>query len=698
MTARVCFLLASVLISLTLSLPARAQTEYFVSPAGNDSWSGYFDSPNAGRTDGPFATIGRAQRAARAAAKPARVRIRAGTYVLDQPLAFAPEDSETLYAAYKGERPLISGGVRIANFKKADNGWWTADLPEVRDGKWNFIQLFVNGQRRYRPRLPKGNKSFSVAEALAPTEANKTKGFDRLKFSGDQIKPDWHNLGDVEVLATQNWTMARMRIASVDGASQVVNFTGHTSSAQPYSSFKKDWPFLVENVREALGEPGEWYLDRKTGVLTYIPMPGEEIDKAEVIAPRLETFLSVRGDAAAKKYVEHLEFDGLTFAHTNWTTPPEGNNFSQAEVNLGGAVTFDHARDCTFGGCGVRNVGTYAIDIADDCKRVKVTGCVLSDLGAGGVKVGLTRYVADEQTVTSHNAIEGNLITQGGRLHPAAIGVWVGHSSHNVISRNEISDFYYTAISVGWSWGYAPAGAHHNTIAYNHVHTIGQGVLSDMGGIYTLGLSDGTVIDHNLFHDIVSYDYGGWGIYFDEGTTHITAENNIVYNTKTGGFHQHYGKENTVRNNIFAYSTHDQLQRSRQEPHQSFAFERNIVYWKQGNLLGSYWADTDKYAFDHNLYWRTDGKPVLFSLRGANFKAADLTFEQWQAKGQDKNSLIADPMLIDPEKGDFELKRGSPAERIGFVPIDLNRAGPSAEVLARRPKPAGSAFPTGAGR
>ena len=239
------------------------------------------------------------------------------------------------------------------------------------------------------------------------------------------------------------------------------------------------------------------------------------------------------------------------------------------------------------------------------------------------MKIGLTRFEKDETKSTSHNIIRNCLITQAGRLHPAAIGVWVGHSPHNVIEHNEISDLYYTGISLGWSWGYDPAGAHHNTIAHNHVHTIGQGVLSDMGGIYTLGLSEGTSIRHNLFHDILSFDYGGWGIYFDEGTTHMTAENNVVYNTRTGGFHQHYGKENVVRNNIFANSATDQIQRTRPEPHLSFTFERNIVYWTTGGkLLGSNWGD-DKFALDRNVYWRADGKPFDF---------AGMSFEDWRAR------------------------------------------------------------------
>ena len=129
-----------------------------------------------------------------------------------------------------------------------------------------------------------------------------------------------------------------------------------------------------------------------------------------------------------------------------------------------------------------------------------------------------------------------------------------------------------------------------------------------MGCVYTLGNQEGTVIRNNLFHDVAGLKYGGWGIYFDEGTTRILAENNLVYRTTHGGFHQHYGKENTFRNNIIALGRDAQIQRSRLEDHQSFRFERNIVYWNKGPLFSGSW-DKINAAFDGNTYWHVDRVP-----------------------------------------------------------------------------------------
>jgi hypothetical protein len=242
----------------------------------------------------------------------------------------------------------------------------------------------------------------------------------------------------------------------------------------------------------------------------------------------------------------------------------------------------------------------------------------------------------------------------------------VGQSDNNTLAHNHIHHTYYTGLSVGWTWGYTPTGAHHNIIEYNLVHDIGQGILSDMGGIYTLGTQPGTVIRNNVFHHIDSFSYGGWGIYPDEGSTEILIENNVTYRTKSAGFHQHYGKENLIRNNIFAFAKEYQVMRTRAEEHLSLTFERNIVIFDSGDLLGSNWSG-ENYKLDHNLYWDT---------RGGEIKFKDWTWDEWQAKGQDQHSLIVDPLFVDAEQYDFRLKENSPAFGLGFEAIDVSRVGP----------------------
>jgi parallel beta-helix repeat protein len=141
-----------------------------------------------------------------------------------------------------------------------------------------------------------------------------------------------------------------------------------------------------------------------------------------------------------------------------------------------------------------------------------------------------------------------------------------------------------------------------NIIEFNHLHHAGKAMMSDLGAIYTLGLQPGTIVRNHSIHEVDSFTYGGWGIYLEEGSSAILIENNVVYATKSGGFHQHYGRENTVRNNIFALGREYLSMRTRAEQHVAFPFEGNIAYYDSGRLLGSDWPG-EGFRMDRNLYW-----------------------------------------------------------------------------------------------
>jgi parallel beta-helix repeat protein len=614
---------------LTAGANAMPQADFFVSTKGNDAWSGRLAQPNEMRTDGPFASITRAQQAVRKVKSPGTVFVRKGTYQLAKPLVFTPEDSGDTYAAYSGEKPIISGGKRITGWKK--NGeFWTANIP----AGWYFSDLYVNGERRFRPRLPKEG-FFHIAEVISPDVKN------AFRYAEGDIKP-WQNMEDVEVIVFNAWDELRFHIAKLDTDTRTVTFTG--SNNWPFGAWgQNNTRYYIENVREALTQPGEWYLDRKTGVLTYFPMAGEDMKKAEVIAPVLNQLLFIHGDK--QQSVEHINFKGLSFRYAGWELPKESYISIQAAVKIPGVIHVQDAKDCSIEDCDISRVGQYGIDIASG-SNMTIKGNVIHDMGAGGIKLG----------AGDHNLITRNHIYDLGHTYLSAVGIWIGNSGHNTVSYNHIHDLNYTGISVGWSWGYHDTLTQENIIEHNHIHDLGKGLLSDMGGIYTLGTSTGTVLRYNLIHDVVSYSYGGWGIYFDEGSTGIVAENNIVYRCKSAGFHQHYGKENIVRNNIFAFGTDGQIQRSRPEEHLQFTFEGNIVYYTQGNLLAGNWSGATSYRIDNNIYWDTRG-PVKFP-------------DDWKTRGMDANSIVADPLFVNPEKGDFRLKPSSPALKMGFKPIE----------------------------
>ncbi len=623
------------IISMTGAYAMNA--DFYVSPQGDDGWSGTLPAPNEMRNDGPFATVQRAQKAVRAMKPPklhpAYVLLREGTYEITSPLSFGPEDSYTTYAAYPGEKPIISGGRHITGWKKSGDVW-TATIPS----SWYFRDMYLNGQRRSRTRLPK--EDFFHLESLGQDVRN------AFRYKEDDIKT-WGNLEDVEVIAFNAWDELRFHIKSIDEKEHVITFTG--SNNWPFECWgQANSRYYVENAPVPL-EPGQWYLDRQSGVVTYRPLPGENIKRAEFIAPVIDRLVLVDGND--KQPVEHFNLKGLSFRYAGWDLPKESYISIQAAVKIPGVIGLNLVRDCAVTDCDISRVGQYGIEIGTGTS-ILVKGNTIHDMGAGGIKL----HAGD------HNLITRNHIYDLGHTYPSAVGVWVGNSGHNMISCNHIHDLFYTGISVGWNWGYGPTKTQENIIEHNHIHNIGRGLLSDMGGIYTLGVSDGTVIRYNLIHDVQSFNYGGWGIYLDEGSTHMLVENNIVYRVKTGGFHQHYGKENIIRNNIFAFSKQGQIQRTRQEGHLSFTFEHNVVVWDEGVLFTGNWDDPATYKIDNNIYWALKEANWFDTYKGTQFT-------KWQQPGRDEHSMLVDPQFLDPAHGDFRLSESSPVEKLGFKPI-----------------------------
>ncbi len=653
-----------------VAIAAPAPVVFHVATTGNDH--------DPGTRERPFATLERAQTALRTLKRqsgglrqPVTILVHGGTYSLTAPLVLTPEDSGTAdnpvsIAAAAGEKPVLSGGRRVTGWKEvtvAGKRLWAAELPEVRAGRWYFHQLWVNGHRRPRARYPHDGFLRIAALPDVKPDTPRNQGQDRFQFHPGDLKR-WKNLEDVEVVVLHLWVSVRLAVTGVNENQHLITF------AHPSRRRLTDGPlparYYVENALELLDRPGEWYLDRKTGTLYDWPLPDEKMANADVIAPALPYLLRFAGKPEAKQAVGHVVVRGLTFAHAEWWPARTDPVDVQAAAPVPAAIQADGLRDSALEDCTVTHVSNYGIHLARGCEHNRIVGCELTDLGAGGIQVGEMAVRDDPAQQTHANRVTDNHIHDVGQVFHQAVGIWIGQSYGNRIAHNHIHDLYYTGISCGWTWGYGKALARDNLIAENHVHDLGKGWLSDLGGIYTLGKQPGTVIRGNVFHDITGYRYGGWGIYLDEGSTDIRAEDNLVYRTSHGGFHQHYGQDNVIRNNVFALGRDAQLQRTRAEPHRSFTFERNLVYYRQGKLLQGKWDD-DKFVMDYNLYWRVGGEAVRFG---------SWSWEQWRAKGRDQHSLIADPLFRDPDHGDFRLKSGSPALRVGFTPPDWSGVGP----------------------
>lgn len=681
--------------------------DFYISPHGKDTWSGKMAAP-AGN-DGPFATVARARDAVRELRKsqkqprPVRVILRGGTYYLDEPLALGPDDSGTeigpvVYAATAGEKVVLSGGRRLdggrwgeVNGRKA----WMVEIPEVKEGRWRFRQLFVNGVRSPRTRLPKAGE-YCIESLPGYTGDFLRSPTRKFVYASGEIVPTWRNLRDVEVVGLTRWLDNRLPIESVDAQSRTVTFDRASlfalvSSAVSGDGTARPSPYWVENVFEALDSPGQWYLDRPRGELHYLPLPGQEMPAAEIIAPRLTQVIKIVGREGTP--VHDVHFEGLILSHAEWQPPADYASSLQAGIEVPGALLFDYAERCRFTGGRIEHIGNYGVEVNVGCTDIEIARNTLTDLGAGGIRIGhffswetdgsgqLTERGRQRKAAMPRGphsrriTVADNEISHCGKFTPEAVGIFVGDNAENQIIYNHLHHTYYTGISVGSVQDFGPCQATGNIVEHNHIHDVGQGMLSDLAAIYTCS-TPASRIRFNLIHDVARREYGGWGIYPDEGSHELLIQSNIVYRCQDGGLFAHHSRDITAENNIFAWSPAAQIERGGIGGFE-LTFRRNIVLYKEGKAVGTYGdgkTGRDVCKFDRNLYWNTSAQPILFGKR---------SLAQWHELGHDKESLVADPLFVGAEKGDFHLRDGSPANKIGFEALDYSAVGPRAPAKSK---------------
>lgn len=671
-----------------------AGTTYHVSTDGSDE--------ARGTAEQPFRSVSKAQRAVRRVleqqpGEPVTVVIQAGTYWLDSPLTLTPADSGTPDApvTYRAADPgevTLSGGMPIDGWKKQGN-LWCVQFDKSRQQAPVFHQLFVNG-RRARVAATPNEFYLRTAGPVQPVgnrlearrDPDKKQGF-RFR-EGDFQK--WDNLDDVGIELYHSWTTSLHWIKDLDLQQRIVRFTNRC--AWPVGYWEKFERYRIHNHFEGLDSPGEWYLNQTTNTLYYWPRQGEDMREAEVIAPRLTDLVRVEGRPEQGEFVSHIRLIGLSFCHEDWDFDPRAPVDGQAHAKQqNAAFTAFGLKDAVIEHCEVAHVGAHAMRLDKGCQDNRISACHIHDCGGGGIYVGPDAKVCysppNDRVKVERNIIENNFIHHTSRILGGSIGIWVGSSSFNRIRHNEISDFDYTGISVGWCWGrQTDIFQRNNLIEYNHIHHNVGDILSDNGGIYVLGYSPGSVIRGNVIHHVRHYPYinDSRGIYLDGNTSEYLVEKNLVHHIDSFGVTLK-GQHNRVRNNIFAFCGDSGFNRLFKAHAKDFEYDqsslkRNIVFQSEGAMTSGYY-DSQWTEIDRNVYWSEQGKDAIrFNDRSSRIlddapRIEDVSFDRWRELGRDQHSHTVNPGFADPEEGNFQLTKESPAAAIEFERFDYDRAG-----------------------
>lgn len=681
------FLILMMAVSMMSFHATAAQTALYVSPDGSDA--------NAGTIDAPLKTVAAAKERLKALKgalgenEKATVWLRGGRYEFDDTLSFTAEDLPNVtYAAYNGEEVVFSGAKEITGFhEETVNGVRTFVKHLDTTDPAGFKSLFREDAQLPVARYPE--TGYFTVKKTAPeddlwTEKNTpwSMTLGQRSFYADpaDLAVPFTNPTDVQVRILHYWHDELMFLTGVDRA------TGKLSLSRPSAMMIRDIDrYYFENVFEAMNEPGEWYLNNETNTLYYVPQAGETADACVLRASALERLVEIDG-------VSGVTFDHIRFTETDWTVPSPGGWWAgwrydydidapQAALDVRGVVEVNHAENISFINCEFTNLGASGVKFMNGVKHSRVDSCLFRNIAATGIFVGGANCLPEEPDCTADITVTNNLVSGYGRKFFCAIGIQVTYCDGAEISHNEITDGYYTAISDGWVWGYAYQLTNHIMITDNLVYNIGQGWLSDMGGVYTLGIQPGTVIRGNVFHNIAADPgeggYGGWGVYLDEGSSQITVEKNLVYACGSDGYHLHYGADNTVRNNIFALSAEAQIRVvSRYEHHKTADFTDNIILTDGKTPVFSHVekATADAFTAQNNILWDVTNGDKIFLMQGSEADDA-MSLATARRKGIIGDNIVADPQFVDPLAFDFTLKETSPALQNGFESWDYSAAG-----------------------
>ena len=563
--------------------PSLFAGEIYVSLQGNDK--------NSGTKEAPFYTLNRAIKQAREWRRLNRpeiaggiyIRLEEGVYAQRNSLFLRPEDSgtpdsPTVICAVDGAHPVISGGVAVTGWKRGCNHpaipeklkqkIWSAEAPLIGNRRVETRQMWVNGHKVQRAaQFPGGGLERMI-------DFNPEKQTITIPVSQSVNPKRLQNAGQLEMIVHQRWAIAILRVKSIDvkDGQAVVRFhepENHLEFAHPWpqpiiGGEKGNSSFCLTNALELLDQPGEWFQEYPSGTIYYYPQASENMETAEVIIPTLETLVTI--DGTLSRPVKHIQFNGITFAHTSWMRPS-----FQGHVTLQGgfplldayklqepglpekaelenqawitrpetAIRVRGAEHIDFKHCTFRHLSSTGLDYEWAVTASSVEDCQFTDIGGtallvgafpdGGFETHIPFIPADVRELCSHITIRNNFISNVTNEDWGCVGIGAGYVRNMDISHNEVCHLNYSGICVGWGWTSLESGMCNNRIEANYVHHFARR-LYDAGGLYTLSNQPGSVMRNNRIEHLIEAPYAtndrAFYIYLDEATDGYTMENN----------------------------------------------------------------------------------------------------------------------------------------------------------------------------
>ncbi len=734
----IVFLLASMLVFSACNTSERI--ELYVSVEGNDRAQGSITEP--------FASIPKAVETVREMRykgnnSPATIYLREGQHQLKQTLILGLKDglssgSEQIiveeadagklasahltFAAYPGEEAVISSGIPLTGWKKAEapavnlpasakGKVWVADIPEGLD---KFYTLYDE----------KGRLSRARAEGFVPSRAGDKK---TVYFPEGKLK-NWDNLKDVElnIRPGRAWMINMLPLESVDVekgiAKTKVSATYGMAPLAGWVHTKDGNSAWIENTLEALDEPGEWVINSSSRKVYLWPAhPAPDGSPKGILAPGLVELIRVEGDidydGPDDKPVVGISFSGITFTQGDrrawvsdddqlgWGMQHDWDMFDRPTA----ALRFRGAEHCQVVDCKFVNSGGSGVRFDLHAQRNRVENCEFAHLGEAGIL--LAGYGPGTKDVNHHNTIINNHIHHFSEITWHSPGIWAWQSGYNRIAHNYIHHSGYAALLLtnrvepnrringeggrtvrhheideeiirnikenyeNWKVREKYNHSRHNIVEYNEITHAVQ-LLSDGNCIYVSGAGTGNIIRYNYLHDNLEYSMPA-PIRCDDDQHETLIYGNVLYNNY--GFSARIASKgvNDIINNFIVAP--------RNVPFSGYisyewgpvpgarVYKNIIISHPDGGKAHnerprrgqtSNLPNIEETEMDSNLYYHPTDPNWM-----------DDHLQRMRSIGKEKASVVGDPLFVDPAGGDFSFKDGSPALELGIEPLDVSQMG-----------------------